>query len=335
MRIGTIGSGSIVDTIIESIDANENTFCEAVYSRSLERGKVLAERHHIKKVYTEIKDLLNDKEIDFIYVASPNSLHYSYTKAALEAGKNVICEKPFTSTVEEAEELIKLAKEKKLFLFEGITTMYLPNYKIIKDKLSDLGNIKVVTLNYCQYSSKYDAFLAGGTPNVFNTEFSGGALMDINLYNIYFAAGLFGMPEDVMYYPNLHKNGIDTSGILVLKYPGFVCQCTGAKDTWGENFAQIMGEKGYFYIPEGGNGCKKVKLVTKEKEQWFDGQSGQRPWYFEIKGMEEIVAAGDYEQCFKRLELTEMVVEILEKARRTAGITFAADKIENRETGIK
>ena len=82
-------------------------------------------------------------------------------------------------------------------------------------------------------SAFYDALRAGGLPNVFNPAFAGGALMDINLYNLYFAYGLFGVPEKLSYHAHKHANGIDTSGVLVLEYPDFVCQCTGAKDCQG------------------------------------------------------------------------------------------------------
>src|SRR5699024_5608849 len=106
------------------------------------------------------------EEIDFVYIASPNSLHFEQAKLALEHGKNVICEKPFTSTVKEAEKLISLAKEKGLMLFEAITTIHLPNYQAIKAQLSQVGTLKVVHCNYSQYSSRYTKLIQGELPNV-------------------------------------------------------------------------------------------------------------------------------------------------------------------------
>ena len=100
MRVGTIGSGEIVKNILDGIREVEGITCEAVYSRSQEKGLSLAALYDVKKVYTNLDDLMNDKEVDFIYVASPNNLHYEQTKMALEHGKNVICEKPFTTTLD-------------------------------------------------------------------------------------------------------------------------------------------------------------------------------------------------------------------------------------------
>lgn len=324
MKVGTVGTGSIVQMILESINETEGITCEAVFSRTRETGKKLADKFHIEKVYTVYEEMLADKEIDFIYIASPNSLHYDYTKKALEAGKNVICEKPFTTTLKETKEIISIAKEKKLYLFEAVTTMYLPNYQRIKEHLWEIGRIKLVESSYCQYSSRYDALLNGTITNVFNPVFSGGSIMDINFYNIYFIMGLFGRPSEAKYYPNCIDNGIDTSGIVIMNYPGLVCTCTGAKDTWGVNCSQIHGEKGYIYVTDGGNGCTSIRVVTKENETVYNEQT-KHQWYYEIQGITKIVANDDLEECYRRLETTAEVVDLIEQVRKEAGIIFAAD----------
>jgi predicted dehydrogenase len=314
MRIGTIGSGSIVEWILTAVAQTEGISCGAVYSRKEETGRKLADKFGVQKVYTDLDAMCQDVELDFIYIASPNSLHYEQAKKALSYGKNVICEKPFTPKLSEAQELAELAKEKHLFLFEGITVMYLPNYELIREKMGEIGNLKIVTAEYCQYSSRYDALMAGELPNVFNPAFAGGALMDINLYNLYFMCGLFGKPEQVQYFATRHANGIDTNGLLVMQYPDFRCQCTGAKDTWCENTVQIMGDKGYIRVPGGSNGCKEFTVVTKEKQETYNLQNGT-PWFYEIQGITKIVSEENYEECYRRLEKTLEVVEILEKAR--------------------
>ncbi|MDF2942565.1 MAG: oxidoreductase [Herbinix sp.] len=324
MKVGTIGTGNILQMILGSIAETEGITCEAVYSRKMETGKRLAEKFDVAKVYSVYEEMLKDEVIDFIYIASPNSLHYEHAKKALEAGKNVICEKPFTTTLKETRELIALAKEKKLYLFEAVTLMYTPNYQLIREHLGEIGKIKLVQCSYCQYSSRYDALLNGEVTNVFNPAFSGGSLMDINFYNVYFIMGLFGKPSEARYYPNCIENGIDTSGIVMMSYPDFQCSCTGAKDTWGVNCAQIHGEKGYIYVTEGSNGCKEIKVVTKENETIYNEQTTHQ-WYYEIQGITKIVNKGAYEECYKRLDRTAEVVGFLEEIRKDAGIIFAAD----------
>lgn len=321
MKIGTIGTGMIVGKILEAVNVTPGIECEAVYSRTEEKGRRLADQFGIRKVYTDLDEMCQDDRIDFIYIASPNNLHYEQAKKAMAYGKHVICEKPFTVTLQEAKDLAELAREKHLILLEAITTMYLPNYDLIRKKMKEIGKLKLVMCVFCQYSSRYDLLLEGETPNIFNPLFAGGALMDINLYNIYFAVGLFGKPSEVIYYADKHANGIDTNGVLILKYEDFVCQCTGAKDTWCDNFVQILGEKGYIHVLSASNTCEEFSVVTKEKKENFNVQ-GENQWLLAVQGIVRLVQENNYAECYKRLEKTLEVVEVLEKARESAGLSF-------------
>lgn len=212
MNIGILGTGSIARTMAAEFAKVPAFRCEAVCSRQQTTGEALAQQFSIPKVYTDYDAMLADPDIELVYIATPNSLHYAQTKAALLAGKNVLCEKPFVPTVAEADELIALAKEKHLFLFEAITTAHHPNYALAKQYLDDIGSLRIVSCTFCQYSSRYDALLSGQVPPVFDPACCGGALMDLNLYNVHFVVGLFGEPMLVSYHPNLYRNGIDTSG---------------------------------------------------------------------------------------------------------------------------
>lgn len=321
MRIGTIGTGFIVSYILDNIRDAEGITCEAVYSRSEEKGRQLAEKYGVKKVYTDLDAMCADPDIDFIYVASPNSLHYAHTKKALEYGKHVLCEKPFVPTAAQARELIALAKEKHLLLFEAITTIYHPHRPWIRDHLKDVGNLQMISATFCQYSTRYERFLAGETPNVFNPAFAGGSLMDINLYNIYLVASLLGRPDRVEYFAGKHENGIDTHGVLILQYGNVICQCTGAKNTWCENGIQIMGDKGYMQIGPMGSNCQHIRLVRRGQED-VTLSLPQEQWYYEVREWARLGRELPYEECYENLELSLTVVEILEKARESAGIVF-------------
>ena len=146
---------------------------------------MLADKYQVEKVYTDIDEFMADENMNCVYVASPNLLHYEQTKKALLAGKHVLCEKPFCTKLEHAKELAAIAKEKRLFLMEAVPTTYLPNYKVLINEVGKLGKIKLIQGNFSQYSSRYDAFLRGELPNVFNSEFAGGCLMDIYFFNMY------------------------------------------------------------------------------------------------------------------------------------------------------
>ena len=164
------------------------------------------------------------------------------------AGKNVICEKPFVTKFSQAQELRDIALDKGLFLLEAAPTMYLPNFRLLREKLTLIGKIKLVMSNYSQYSSRYDAVLRGERPNIFNPEFAGGCLMDINFYNVLLNTALFGRPQSAEYYPNIYTGLADTSGVFVMRYDGFVSTNAGAKDTWGINHFTIEGERDLFTL---------------------------------------------------------------------------------------
>ncbi|CCQ95326.1 conserved hypothetical protein [[Clostridium] ultunense Esp] len=326
MKVGIIGTGAIVNSFLEAVSMIDGIKCLGIYSRSKEKGLRLANEFNIQTIYTDLDTMLDDERINFIYVASPNSLHYSQSLKALKKGKHVICEKPFTSTLEETKTLSKMARNNGLYLFEAITTIHLPNYKIIKDNIKRLGRIKIVQASYCQYSSRYDQLLAGEIPNVFNPKMSGGALADINVYNIHFVMGIFGEPNEIYYMANKHVNGIDTSGVVFLRYPDFICICTGSKDVQGNNLVQIQGEKGYIQVNEGANGCKSFTInINNEKSEYIDIQSSPNILYYEMLKFHRIYKDKDLETCYKLLDHTESVMKVLVKARKDAGIIFSAD----------
>ena len=321
MNLCAIGTSTITRTMMKEFLRSDVLQPMAVCSRDLERGRAFAAEFGISSVYTDMDEMLRSPDIDIVYVASPNSVHYRQAKAALLAGKHVICEKPFTSTVAETDELIGIAKEKGLFLFEAITTAHHPHYAWVRQQLPCLGKLKLVSATFCQYSSRYPALLQGKATPVLDHAFAGGALMDINLYNIHFAVGLFGKPQRVHYFPNRHETGVDISGIVILEYPGFVCQCTGAKDSSAINGIQVIGEDGLVAVTPIASNCQKVSLQLRgQPPQELEVE--ENAWYYEVQDIGRIIAAGDLQKCYAALDTTRDVVWVLEQARRSAGFDF-------------
>lgn len=325
IRLGTIGSGVIVHSILDNVKRTEGIELEAVYSRSQEKGERLAAEYGCSKVYTDMDAFLADENVNLVYIATPNLLHYEQAKKVLLAGKHVLLEKPFTTKLEHAKELAQIAREKHLFLVEAAPTGFLPNFAILKEELRKIGPIKLVMSNYSQYSSRYDAVLRGEKPAIFDPDYAGGCLMDINFYNVLLNILLFGKPKAAKYHANRFPGLSDTSGVMVMEYDGFVSTNAGAKDTWGVNFFQIEGEKGYIYIENGSNGIKSVRTVTKTGDDTYNAQPDPDRWFYEIQKLTEILLADDYDSVYKRLDLTLATVETIESSRKEAGILFPGD----------
>ncbi|MFT8352778.1 Gfo/Idh/MocA family protein [Clostridium saccharoperbutylacetonicum] len=326
MKLGIIGAGMIVREFLTITPNLKNFDLTAILGRKNDETAIneLKNEYGIKKIFYDYDELLNSN-VDTIYVALPNNLHFEFAKRALEANKNVIIEKPMTSTYKQAVILAELARKRNLFIFEAITNQYFPNYKKIKELIPTLGNIKIVQMNYSQYSSRYDKFVNGEILPAFNPKFSGGALMDLNIYNIHYVVGLFGKPENIEYYPNIEK-GIDTSGILILDYVKFKCVCIGAKDCKAPIANNIQGDKGCIYQDTPANVCEKFELLMNDgNTSEINENNYEHRMVNEFIEFINIISNNDFESCYRMLEHSLIVSEVQTIARNKSGIIFPED----------
>ena len=318
MKLALLGTGMIVTEVLPVLTTIEGIELEAILStpRSLDKAEALAKQYGLSQATSDYELILSNPEVDTIYVGTPNHTHYDYAKKALLAGKHVICEKPFTLHLEEFEELAKLAQEKELLLMEAITNQYLANFTAIKEAVSDIGDIKIVNINYSQYSSRYDAFKRGEIAPAFNPEMGGGALRDLNIYNIHLLVGLFGKPHRVEYLPNVER-GVDTSGILVLDYGNFKAVAIGAKDCSAEIRSTIQGDKGAITIFGATNTLPEIGVTLNgQKERTVNLNSPQHRMYDEFVAFEKMVATKDFDSVAKQLEHSRQVMEVLDQASK-------------------
>lgn len=295
--------------------------------------KELCVKYEIGKYYTDAGEAMKDDNVDACYLGVPNHLHYAFAKQALENGRNVICEKPFMSNYDEAAQIARLAKEKNLIAIEAMNTHYLPNMEKIMNYLPELGDIKLVTINFSSYSSRYDKFKAGMVLPAFDPAKSGGALMDLNIYNINFIVHMFGMPKDVQYFANIHR-GIDTSGVLILDYGDFKCISVAAKDCKAPITYSIQGDKKCITLDNPVNlmtGFKVLDTVgvgftdTDKDIQNYNDPTKHR-MYYEFAAFSRMIREKDMEAVDRAMKMTLATMEIQTKARKKAGVVFAADK---------
>lgn len=324
MKLGIIGSGQIVQEFLPMLVTLEGVEVRAIQGRRREQVQALCRANGVPYAVTDFDGLLA-AGIDTVYIATPNALHFANGKQALEAGLNVIMEKPITSNARETAALQRLSENQGQFLFEAITTLYLDSFQKIQEWLPQIGTVKLVQSQYSQYSRRYNAFRAGDTPPVFDPEKSGGALMDLNLYNLHLILGLFGEPETLHYYANMER-GIDTSGVLVMQYHGFHAVCLAAKDCHGCAGAVIQGTDGCIRTNMPPN---VIGTVTLERN---DGaiESFEEPMVAarvvpEFTAFVSAVNRGDMAFCRKMLDKSAAVSRVQTAARQSAGIRFPAD----------
>ena len=326
MKLGIVGSGKIVQEFLPWLASCRAFEVAALCStqRSADKAAALCAQYGVPLHVTDYGQLL--AAVDVVYIALPNLLHTSYAKAALEAGRHVIVEKPLAPCASEAAALAALAHRKGCFLFEAVTTQYLENYRKLRQLLPRVGQVKLVQCNFSQYSSRYDGFCAGQTAPVFDPQQAGGALMDLGVYNVSYIVGLFGEPQQVHYAANLER-GIDTSGILTMDYRSFKAVSIAAKDCAAPPRYVIQGTRGYLLQKSTANFCGPVTLHLNDGREEHFSLNGKRPrCAAEFEIIAHAIAAGDQELCSGMLETSLAVSRVLTAARQSAGIKFPCDK---------
>lgn len=253
MKISIAGTGKIVEEVLKMLQHEFAGKIEVtgIFSRegSVEHAIDLCQAYAPTGfVYTDYARMLQEAEADFVYIANANHVHYEYAMQAIEAGHNVIVEKPIAVDRAETDLLFDAAVQRCVYCLPAFSLLYMPLFRQLTDLLPQLGTIRMVNGCYSQYSSRYDRYLNGEITPVFDPEQAGGCLRDLNIYNLCFTIGLFGPPRTIQYARNLGWNGIDISGTLLMQYPTAVVSMGAAKDSDGLSFACIQGEKGYIEI---------------------------------------------------------------------------------------
>ncbi|QNQ82403.1 Gfo/Idh/MocA family oxidoreductase [Lactobacillus sp. PV037] len=320
MKLLVAGSGFIVHDWLKIAKEIKGIELVGITGRNESVMKELQVEYGIKKIYLDYDEALREADIDTVYIAVPNLLHYAYAKKALDANKNVICEKPFTVYYDQLKELQGQALAKDLVLVEAITNQYLTNYKKIKENLKDLGPVRIVSMNFSQYSHRYDDFKAGNILPVFDPKKAGGALMDLNVYNIHFVVGLFGKPKKVNYLPNI-QNGIDTSGILTMDYGDFKAVLIAAKDCSAPITSTIEGEKGSIIVKGPTNELNSFEIYRgQDKIKEVADNPYTHRMREEFEEFNRMIEEHDMAEVKKRLDHSDAVMDVVEKAYVQAGL---------------
>ena len=321
MNVGIIGSGFIVPVFIATAKKVRGYHLRAIWGRHEE--KLLPFKDEVDYYTTDLEKILSDEKIDVIYVALPNALHYSYAMKALKHGKDVIVEKPFTVHRKQAKKLIDYAEKNGLIVFEAVMTRCIPNYRKMKEMKDSLGDIRMVSANMSQYSRKYDLFRQGIISPNLDAELGGGALMDLNVYNIHYVTGMFGKPKKVFYYPNISRN-VDTSGVLVLDYGTFKATLIAAKDSFSDHRVIIQGVEGYLHCETTASRCGDFAVkMNRKKEKRYAGDNDEfGGWKHELKEFARLYRTRDPEKIREYSEGTLLSMWVLDEAMKSAGLDY-------------
>jgi len=315
MRLGIAGSGMIVEDCLGAVAEADGVTPVAICARekSRDRAEALAARHGVGSTVYDYDELLGRRDVDAVYVGLVNDLHYDYAKRALEAGKHAIVEKPFTATLAEAEGLASIARSRGLFLFEAAPTLHMPLFRSVVERAAGIGRIGLVQCSYCQRSSRYDRYLSGDVAPAFDPAHAGGALRDLNVYNIHLAVRLLGLPRTAYYAARRGWNGVDTSGSALLGYDGASASCAAAKDADGPGFSLIVGESGWIRADGSPNSLARAEIATPGGGVVeLRDESGLPRLTHEWMAFERMIREGRLDECYGLLEHSLRVMKVLD-----------------------
>jgi predicted dehydrogenase len=326
IRWGILGCGRIARKFASDLRLVADAELTAIASRNKETLELFAKDFPCKHLHNNYEALVANNEVDVIYVATPHSHHYDHTMLCLNHNKAVLCEKAFAINSRQAIEMIKTAKERKVFLMEALWSKFLPHYKKLQELLQQksLGDIRSVLVNFGFKTS------ANSPQRLFDPLLGGGTLLDIGIYNVFITVSILGKPNAIEAAMTPAPTGVDEQIAVLFKYNnGAMAQLFSSFITNLPTQAEINGTEGSitlttrFYEPSATiQLSKKIpyerEIIPFEKEAGFGYQH-------EARHVNECLKKGLIESPVMTHSETLLLMEILDSIRMKAGIKYPAD----------
>ena len=317
LRIGTIGSSTVMDVMQEAIRLTDGVTCSVIYSRTRERAEEYALKQGVDKICWDFEEFLSRDDVDAVYIASPNSVHTAQACAVMKAGKHVIIEKPMTLTREEVDLLHRTAVDNDVFIFEAITTIFMPNFIACKELLPSLGPVTEASIRYGKTSTKIDNYRKGIIPSNLDPALKGGTLNDMGIYCIHAAVDLFGAPQRIEYEPVYGPNGADIEGKLTFFYPGFTCHLEASKVRDLDSGCLVRGAAGYAETIGTLHNCLKARACIGGESFPIDLQrEDENRMIYELSRFRDAILQKDTAFFMRMYQLSRTSAGVLEDAHR-------------------
>lgn len=243
IRIATVGTSRITESFIAACRLTDRALPVAAYSRDEDRARAFSKKHNMPLWFSSLEKMAASKEIDAVYIASPNLFHAEQSKIFLKNGKHVICEKPIATSEDEYLSVKSVADEAGLTYMEAIIPVYTKAAEEIRRAVKNAGDIAVARIDYCQLSSRYDSFMAGERHNIFDMSLCAGTLMDLGVYCVYGAVDLLGEPKSISATTTYFYNGADRAGCALFDYGDFTAVLTYSKAGQSAIGTEIVGSR--------------------------------------------------------------------------------------------
>lgn len=320
IKWGIIGLGKIATKFAQDLTTLEGGELFAVASRSQQKADEFAVTHHATKAYGDYQSLMADAEVEVIYVATPHVSHAQVTMDCLNHGKAVLCEKPFAMNLQQVEQMLKTAAEKKVFLMEALWTRFFPSTQKVLDLIhsGEIGAVRLVQADF--------GFIADFEPEkrLFNKSLGGGALLDIGIYPLYLSMICMGLPQAIQATAYMGPTDVDHSVNMMLKYGDdqhAMLSATLTATTQTE--AWIHGSKKSIHMHQRFHHCDRLSIYNgHELESTLDFPFDGIGYHFEITEVMNCLRSGQLESKKMSHQDSRNLMQLLDQTRKVIGLNY-------------
>jgi predicted dehydrogenase len=322
MKMAILGVGNISRSMSATIREIEEVTSYAVASRDYTKAEEFAKEFGFRRAYGSYEEMLSDPEVELVYVATPHSHHYEHIKLCLNHGKHVLCEKAFTINATQAEEILSLAREKKLLLTEAIWTRYMPLRKTLDDIIASgvIGRASILTANL--------GYPISHISRLVEPSLAGGALLDVGVYPINFALMAFGNDiERISSTAVITDKGVDAQNSITFVYnDGRIAVLNSTMMSQTDGLGIISGNKG-FIIAENINNCERIKVYDLDRKEiaCYEAPKQITGYEYQVLACIRAIKEGRLECEEMPHEETIRVMKIMDSLRKEWGVIYPGE----------
>ena len=323
LHMAILGAGRIAATMAETINrmnqaGNHAVSLYAVAARDLERAQQFAKTHGVERAYGSYEEMLQDQQVQLVYVATPHSHHYQHVMMCLEHGKHVLCEKAFAANAQQTREMLQRAKDKGLLLTEAIWTRYQPMREIISQvvKSGVIGEPRMLTANL--------GYEIMGKERIVEPALAGGALLDVGIYPLNFAEMVFGAPDQVHAVGVLSDKGVDFQDSMTLTWKdGKMAVLNAGANCVSDRMGVIYGTRG-FAVVENINNPQSITVYDAQYRQveHHPCPAQLTGYEYEVVEAARCIEAGALECPSMPHQDTVHMMELMDEIRHQMGVHY-------------
>ena len=319
IRWGIAGLGNIAHKFAQDLVELPGCRLMGVGSRNYEKASSFAQSYDTPLYFGSYEELFQCEDIDVVYIATPHNSHADLSIQAMNAGKHVLCEKPLAVNRKEALLMVKVAKEKKVFLMEALWTRFNPSILKVMERIErgDIGRLAYLKADFAFYALDREE-----EGRLLNPELAGGSILDIGIYPIFLAYLLLGLPEKVLATSNFYKTGAEIQTSMIFSYPEAQAILYSGLNSHSEMKAEISGTEGTIYLDPRWHHPQGYTLINNGQQEHFDHPVTGIGYSYEIEEVNSCLRLAKTESELWSLQNSLDILGLMDEVRKQSKVVF-------------